>query len=148
MTSVSGSRASIHVAGALLGVTLAVLVPVDTQAANPDHVAYPPDMLPASSWERLANGLQHHFSTDASLDPESVAQISTWLTAHAGTRSDRRASPPEDRITRSSWFIREHHEVSVATWKLPAVKRPSNCAACHTRADQGDFDERFVRIPC
>ena len=34
-----------------------------------------------------------------------------------------------------------------ATWQRPAVKSASNCAACHTRADQGDFDEHTVRIP-
>ena len=55
--------------------------------------------------------------------------------------------PPQDRITRSAWFLREHGEVRPATWALPAVKSAANCAACHTRADQGEFRERDIRIP-
>ena len=43
--------------------------------------------------------------------------------------------------------MREHDEVPAATWKLPAVKSAANCAACHTQADQGDFNEHNVRIP-
>nr|WP_234484949.1 diheme cytochrome c [Noviherbaspirillum pedocola] len=123
------------------------LLPKYQQECSSCHVAYPPDMLPAASWQRLMNGLPQHFGADASLDPETVKQVLTWLTQHAGTGRDIGKRPPEDRITRSSWFVKEHHEVSAATWKLPAVKSASNCAACHTRAEQGDFSERFVRIP-
>ena len=58
-----------------------------------------------------------------------------------------REEPPQDRITRAAWFVREHDEVHAATWALPAVKSAANCAACHTRADQGEFRERDIRIP-
>lgn len=114
------------------------------------HVAYPPGLLPAASWGRLMGSLDRHFGTDASLDPATVRELSGWLQAHAGTygKAQReRAAPPEDRITRAAWFVREHDEVPAATWKLPAVKSPANCAACHTRADQGDFSERNIRLP-
>ena len=106
------------------------------------HVAYPPGMLPAASGQRLMTHLPKHFGIDASLDPSAVKELSTWLNANAAT--DRRAPepPPEDRITRSAWFTRQHDEVPTATWK-----RASNCAACHTGADRGDFNERSVRIP-
>lgn len=107
------------------------------------HVAYPPRLLPAESWQRLMKNLPRHFGTDASLDATTTRQLSEWLTAHAG---DRRA-PPQDRITRSSWFLHEHDEVGASTWQRASIKSPSNCAACHTRADQGDFNERFIRIP-
>jgi Dihaem cytochrome c len=114
------------------------------------HLAYPPGMLPAPSWQRLMNTLPQHFGTDASLDAASVRQIGDWLQAHAASgRWAQRdgASPPEDRITRSAWFLREHREIGAAIWARPSVKSPSNCAACHTRADQGDFDEHDIRIP-
>lgn len=111
------------------------------------HVAYPPGMLPAASWQRLMNNLPRHFGTDASLDPATLKQLSTWLEANAGTYKRVREEPPQDRITRSAWFTRKHDEVSAATWKLPAVKSASNCAACHTRADKGEFNEHDVRIP-
>lgn len=111
------------------------------------HVAYPPGMLPAASWQRLMNNLPRHFGTDASLDPATLKQLSIWLEANAGTYKRVREEPPQDRITRSAWFTRKHDEVSAATWKLPAVKSASNCAACHTRADKGEFNEHDVRIP-
>lgn len=111
------------------------------------HIAYPPGMLPAASWQRLMGNLPRHYGTDASLDPEAVRQLATWLEEYAGTYKRVNEAPPEDRITRSAWFIRKHREVSAATWKLAAVKSPSNCMACHTQSDQGDFRERNIRIP-
>ena len=111
------------------------------------HLAYPPGLLPAASWQRLMQDLPHHFGTDASLDPVTVGELTKWLTANAGTSRRGREAPPQDRITQSAWFQREHREVAAATWKLPAVKSSSNCAACHTTADQGDFNEHQVRIP-
>ncbi|HJV60586.1 MAG TPA: diheme cytochrome c [Albitalea sp.] len=111
------------------------------------HVAFPPGMLPAASWQRLMGDLPHHFGTDASLDPATTKELSVWLGANAGTYKRVREEPPADRITRSAWFVRKHDEVSASTWKLPAVKSPANCAACHAQADQGDFNEHRVRIP-
>lgn len=119
------------------------LLPKYQQECSSCHVAYPPGMLPAASWQRLMNGLPKHFGTDASLDAATTKALSTWLTANAGSRS----APPQDRITQSSWFLHEHDEVSTRTWQRASIKSPANCAACHTRADQGDFNERFIRIP-
>ncbi len=121
------------------------LLPKYQQECSACHIAYPPGMLPAASWQRLMNNLPHHFGTDASLDAASVQQLSAWLADNSAGRA--RAEPPQDRITRSAWFVREHDEVPAAVWKRAAVKSPSNCAACHTRADQGDFNEHAVRIP-
>ncbi|MDO9314073.1 MAG: diheme cytochrome c [Burkholderiaceae bacterium] len=111
------------------------------------HVAYPPGLLPAASWQRLMSHLPRHFGTDASLDAATTKEISTWLTQNAATRKRLATPPPEDRITRSAWFVRQHDEVPAATWKRASIKSASNCSACHTRADQGDFDEDNVRIP-
>ena len=111
------------------------------------HVAYPPGLLPAASWQRLMSNLPRHFGTDASLDPAIAKEISTWLTQNAATRKRLATPPPEDRITRSDWFIRKHDEVPAATWKRASIKSASNCSACHSRADQGDFDEDNARIP-
>ncbi|CAG9239755.1 Ni,Fe-hydrogenase I cytochrome b subunit [Paraburkholderia caribensis] len=111
------------------------------------HLAYPPGMLPAASWQRILDNLQHHFGTDASLDADSVRQISTWLAANSEADAAAHAAPPEDRITRSHWFRQEHAEVPASVWKRPMIKSASNCAACHTRADQGNFNEHFIRIP-
>jgi hypothetical protein len=121
------------------------LLPRYAQECSACHLAYPPRMLPAASWQRLMSGLSQHYGSDASLDPASVTELSAWLAANAGSgRRVGTAAVPEDRITRSTWFIREHDEVPAATWKLAAVKSPANCQACHP---QGVFDERHVRIP-
>lgn len=111
------------------------------------HLAYPPGMLPAASWQRTMDTLNRHHGSDASLDAAALKEITAWLMANAGTDRRAREAPPEDRITRSAWFVRQHDEVSAATWKRPAVKSAANCGACHTSADQGDFNERNVRIP-
>jgi len=113
-------------------------------------VAFPPGLLPSASWRRLMGDLARHFGTDASLDAAAAQEIDRWLqTAAGGDRRSRRdpSAPPEDRITRSAWFQREHREIATTTWQRPAVKGPSNCAACHVRAEQGDFNEHAVRIP-
>lgn len=111
------------------------------------HIAYPPGMLPAASWLRLMQDLPRHFGTDASVDAATRKELSQWLATHAGSSKRAREVPPEDRISRSAWFIREHREVAPATWQRPLIKSAANCAACHTEAEKGDFDEHRVRIP-
>ena len=111
------------------------------------HLPYAPRLLPAESWRQLTGGLARHFGVDASLDGATTESIASWLAA--GAREPRRPEPPpaENRITRAAWFVRKHHEVEPATWRHSAVKSASNCAACHAGAEQGDFNERAVRIP-
>lgn len=111
------------------------------------HIAYPTGMLPPASWQRVMANLPRHYGTDASLDPGTVSALAGWLAANAATAGRRSEPPPEDRITRSAWFVRKHREVAPATWTLPAVRSAANCAACHAQADQGDFNEHNVRIP-
>lgn len=123
------------------------LLPLYKQECGSCHVAYPPTLMPAGSWARIMGNLSKHFGTDASLDPATLKEMSGWVGAHAGTYKRVSEEPPQDRITRTSWFARKHREVSPVTWKLPAVKSAANCGACHTQADTGDFNERNIRTP-
>jgi mono/diheme cytochrome c family protein len=125
------------------------LLPVYKQECSACHVAYPAGMLPAASWKRLMGGLNKHYGTDASLDEKSLAEISGWLDGHAGSYKRVSEMPPDDRITKSAWFIRKHNEreVSPAVWKRASVGSASNCIACHTNAAQGSFSEREIKIP-
>ncbi len=123
------------------------IAPAYQQECASCHVAYPPGMLPARSWQRLMNGLEHHFGTDASIDAATVTQLSTWLRAHAASGKNAVAEPPQDRITRSAWFERKHDEIEPAVWQLPSVKSAANCAACHVGAEQGRFDDDDLRMP-
>ena len=110
------------------------------------HVPYPPKLLPAQSWRDLMARLDRHFGSDASLDAKTSEEISRYLAANA----ERRDAPPgaEPRITETRWFHKEHdQEVPATMWKSAAVKGPANCAACHTRADDGEYSERTLRLP-
>jgi len=123
------------------------LLPKYSQECAACHIAYSPALMPAASWRRIMGNLPKHFGTDASLDAATVKELSGWINSHAGTYKRVREEPPQDRITRTAWFVRKHDEVSAAAWKLPAVKSASNCIACHTTAEKGDFNEHNVRIP-
>ena len=120
---------------------------VYTQECGGCHLAFPPNLLPKASWQRVMNGLDKHYGSDASLDNAPQKQIDTWLQTHGGQGKRAREEPPQDRITRSAWFERKHREVSVATFKRASIKSPANCAACHGDAAQGDVEGDLVRIP-
>lgn len=124
-------------------------LPLYQQECSACHLAYPAGLLPASSWQRLMGSLNKHFGTDASLDATGTRAIRAWLTANAGSYRRVSEAPPQDRITQSAWFMREHRagEVPPEVWKRPAVGSPSNCAACHRSAAQGSFNERDITIP-
>ncbi len=114
------------------------------------HMAYPPGLLPAASWQRLTANLGRHFGSDASVDPATLKTLTAYLAANAGSfkKVVRDPSPPpEDRISRAPWFVREHREIDPATWKRKAIGSASNCTACHTQAAQGSFSEHDIRIP-
>ena len=123
------------------------VLPVYKQECAACHMAYPPGMLPAASWQRIMLGLDKHYGSDASMAPEQVQQVSAWLKANAGTYKRVREEPPQDRITRSAWFAHKHREVDPAVWKRLSVKSAAQCEACHTQAENGNFDEHHVRIP-
>jgi nitrate/TMAO reductase-like tetraheme cytochrome c subunit len=111
------------------------------------HMAYPPGFLPAASWKHTMGTLDRHYGSDASLDAATVQHIGQWLQAQAGTYKRVGQVTADHRITSSAWFERKHREVPAATWLRTSVRSKAHCAACHTRAEQGHFDEDAVRIP-
>jgi nitrate/TMAO reductase-like tetraheme cytochrome c subunit len=122
-------------------------LPKHQQECSSCHVAYPPGLLPAASWGRIMGNLNKHFGTDASLDEASTREIGNWLKAHAGTGRHGGEEPAQDRISKASWFVRQHDEVSASTWKRASIGSAANCAACHAGAAKGDFNEHAVHIP-
>ena len=111
------------------------------------HMAYPPALLSQQSWESLMSGLSKHFGTDASLDPKTQAELTNWLIKNATTRQKYSETAPDNRITKTSWFIRKHDEVNADVWKRASIKSPANCGACHIDAANGVFSERNIKIP-
>jgi nitrate/TMAO reductase-like tetraheme cytochrome c subunit len=111
------------------------------------HMAYPPGLLPAQSWSHMMKNLPKHFGADASIDDAALlAEINGWLQSNAGTYK-RAEATSSGRITDAAWFDRKHREVGNDVWKRVAIKSASNCIACHSGAERGDFNERGVRIP-
>jgi len=100
------------------------------------HMAFPPQFLPARSWQALMGGLSSHFGENASLDPTTEQKISEYLVANAAPPGspvfrglDAQAAPL--RITETPLWIRIHHEVRPAVFNRPDIKSKSNCLACH-----------------
>jgi len=122
------------------------------------HLAYPAAMLPAPSWQLVMASLADHFGDNAELDPGKSREIGEFLARHAAApsrgnyaertwRATRDRTPPM-RITQTDYFRGQHHEIpGPMVAGNPEVGSFSRCEACHTRADQGIFDEHEVRIP-
>ncbi len=126
--------------------TLKVPEKVQAECAS-CHMLYAPGFLPKESWLRIMGGLDKHYGTDASLDPQSIQEITQWLVQYAGTYKRVSGSPPNDRVTEAAWFIKKHRKIPEATWKRASIKSKTNCMACHTTADKGQYDDDFVKVP-
>lgn len=109
------------------------------------HIAYPPQLLTGKEWQQMMGSLDKHFGANATLDAADNQDILKFLQRYAG--SGDRHSASSLRISETSWFKREHREVSNSTWSDPAVKSRANCSACHVNAERGDWSEDSVRMP-
>lgn len=123
------------------------------------HFAYQPGLLPEASWRKLMSTLSDHFGENAELTPETQQLLSEYLIRNAAEqdggwiargmqRSAVANGEPVQRITETDFFIRKHDELPPRVWRdNPKVGSLSNCSACHTQADNGNFDEHRVSIP-
>lgn len=111
------------------------------------HMAYPPGLLSEKSWQNVMSSLGKHFGTDASIDEKERLEISKWLGVNAATRQKYAEVAPDNRITKTTWFIRKHNEIKADVWKRASIKSSANCGACHTNASDGIFSEKNVLIP-
>lgn len=107
------------------------------------HLAFPPNLLPAPSWKALMGGLGDHFGQNAVVDAATKQTLEAWLVKNAGPA----LSKPTLRITTTGWWLREHDELAPSLYARKAITSAANCAACHTRANEGVFGEHEVRIP-
>lgn len=105
------------------------------------HMAYQPSFLPAASWQKIMATLPNHFGEDATLPAAAAKEITAYLTTNArGPRRNADATPL--RITKLDWFVREHGgREARAMAASRKVKTMAACQACHTGADNGDFDD-------
>lgn len=116
------------------------------------HMAYPPAFLPATSWQKLLNGLSDHFGENAELDKVTLTQLKNFLEKESqnGSRKMQRNIGDESpiRITQLPYFKAKHHELPANVLKLsPKLTSMSQCNVCHSGAERGDFNEDNVSIP-
>ncbi len=122
------------------------------------HTAYAPGLLPARSWRKMMGELGNHFGEDASLEEPQQLEIMKALenlaadSAQASMRMRRinsaiptNAAP--QRITETGYFKYMHDEVRPSIWKRKKIGTLANCIACHSRANEGRYGEREIRIP-
>ncbi len=122
-----------------------------TKECGACHMVFPPQFLPARSWQKLMADLSSHFGEDASLADPARQTVTTYLVDHAadatGTKGGNRflrglsASATPLRISETPFWQNAHEEVSARQFASATVKTPANCVACHTAANRGDFSE-------
>ena len=111
------------------------------------HTAYLPKFLPSESWKKIMGDLSTHYGVDASLNKNDLLAISTWLESNAASYGKRSEQPPDQRITASRWFKKEHRNISPSVFQRASIKGAANCQTCHVTAQKGDYDDDNVRIP-
>lgn len=99
------------------------------------HMVFQPGLLPATSWNRVMNGLADHFGDKATLPPDVVADIRAYLTRNAGSGDGRLI-----RITEQRWWTHEHR-FRPDIWKRQDVRSKANCSACHRDAEKGLYED-------
>lgn len=127
-------------------------LPADTPASYKTecgscHLAYPPALLGKRDWLRLLGGLDHHFGSDAVLEPAAHKEIAAFLERRAGAGSLLAAADDPPRISRTARFLRKHDEVPARLWRDPRIKSAANCEACHRGAADGRYSEHDIAIP-
>ena len=119
------------------------------------HIAYPPSLAPASTWNGILADLQHHFGEDATLSAEQVAHIRAYLDANAAGHWDtypahlmRTPAPGGSlRLTDTAGWRRMHRGIPAAVFHSKPVYRASACDACHSDAATGRFAPQDIAIP-
>jgi cytochrome b len=131
------------------------LDPVFALQCGSCHLAFPPSLAPASTWNGILSDLQHHFGADATLSATDIAQIRTWLDANSAEHWDTLpahllrdpASNGSLRITDTPGWRRRHSVVPLTVFAAKPVYRRSNCAACHAEAATGQFAPQEIAVP-
>lgn len=136
------------------------ITPADNQTYEQEcgacHFAYQPGLLPSGSWEKILNSLPSHFGEEVSLDAISQKIIGEFLRVNAAENSSAKRSKKimkslggqaPLRITETPYIKKKHHDIDTNIFRRKSIGSFSNCIVCHTRADQGNYDDDNVKIP-
>jgi len=120
------------------------------------HFTYQPELLPSTSWKKIVDQLEDHFGESFELDPEAQKAVLTYLETNGAEHSTAKravkimksvGSSAPMRITEIPYIRDKHRKVSKSVLDRSSIGSLSNCAACHRRAEQGNYDDGFVVIP-
>ncbi len=120
------------------------------------HFAYQPGLLPSGSWKKILEGLDEHFDDSIELDPDSKKIIAQYLETNAAEYSGAKraikimrslGNQTPIRITDVPCIKRKHRKIPPGVLDKESIGSLSNCSACHTRAEQGIYDDDYVVIP-
>jgi Dihaem cytochrome c len=120
------------------------------------HFAFQPELLPSESWESILNQTDNHFGESFELDAGTRKAILGYLQTNAAEHSASRKSlkimrslegQAPMRISEIPYIRGKHRQIPAATIKRQSIGSLSNCMACHTRAQEGIYDDDGVVIP-
>ncbi len=134
------------------------VVPLDPTYADECaacHNAYHPSLMRAQGWALLMEGLDDHFGEDASLDPDTTAQIADWLVSHSAETVDTKpahvlansAAYAPFTLTETPFWKARHAAIPAEQFRAPPIYDNGNCAACHQDAETGLFYPANISIP-
>jgi hypothetical protein len=119
------------------------------------HFVYQPELLPSVSWIKILATIDDHFGETVELDDDSKKIISYYFKKSGAENSSAKQAVKimrsvgnkiPLRITDIQYIRKEHHESSDVL-KRKSIGSLSNCSACHTTAESGDYDHDNVEIP-
>ncbi|HEY8907021.1 MAG TPA: cytochrome b/b6 domain-containing protein, partial [Rhodoferax sp.] len=121
------------------------------------HAVFYPALLPKRSWQKIMADQGEHFGTDLGLDAPTTTAVLKFLVDNAADGHQTEAAFKIDqsiakdatplRITETPYWIRKHREIAAFDWANPLVKSKANCAACHSDAEAGTFEDAAMQIP-
>jgi hypothetical protein len=120
-------------------------------------MAYPPEFLPARSWNRVLGSLQDHFGDSAQLDAATRQRIHDYLVANAADKAQNEhsfaimhslnSSEAPLRITATPYIAGIHAAVLDPVWGgNPRPKTLAECSVCHLQAQVGDYTMRKFTV--
>jgi hypothetical protein len=120
------------------------------------HFAYQPELMPSASWTRILTSLDDHFGETVELDEASKRVITDFLVSNGAENSSAKravkimrslGNQVPLRITDIPYIRNKHHKISSDVLNRKSIGSLSNCSACHTTAENANYEDDNVKIP-
>jgi hypothetical protein len=150
-------KSNIFIANANVKQNYALLNSDFSKECGSCHIAFPPYLLPANSWDLMMGDLTNHFGDDASLDEPTTHSILAFLKKNSAENSTHQASLKilkslKDKnstiaITKTPYWIKKHKELEQDIFASNEVKSKANCQACHQEIQNGLIENDLIKVP-